>query len=85
MNCYEPSVSEIFYSQAIGKDIIEYMQARDPGLLAHLAECEAIHLIEEIRQILNDPDLEDDTCFMRIDAIVSAFLRSGIVVDRHDF
>ena len=82
---YQPSVSEALYAQVIGKEVLGYMRDRDPDALARFTEKEAIRLLEEIRQILNDPDLEDTACFMRIDAIVSAFLRSGISVDRHDF
>ena len=82
---HQPSVSEALYVQAIGKDVMEYIQDRDADILAQLAENEAIRLLDEIRRILNDPDLEDATCFMRINAIVSAFLRSGVPVDRHDF
>ena len=82
---YQLPVSESFYAQVIGKDVMGYIQNRDLDALAQLAEKEAIRLLEEIRQILNDPDLEDATCFIRIDASVSAFLRSGIPVNRHDF
>lgn len=85
LNFHEFSVLETLYAQAIGKNVLWYMQNHDFSRLPQLVECEAINLIEEIRQILNDPDLEDSTCFLRIDAIVSAFLRSGVPVDRHDF
>ena len=82
---HQSSVSEELYAQAIGKDILEYIQNSDPDAPAQRMESEAIRLLEEIRQILNDPDLEDATCFLKIDAIVSAFSRAGISVDRHDF
>ena len=85
LNFYGSSISEALYAQIIGREVIRYIRDYAPDTLAPSVESEAIRLLEEIRQILNDPDLEDATCFMRIDAIVSAYLRSGILVDRHDF
>ena len=85
LNFHGPSISEALYAQIIGREVIRYIRDHTPDALAPSVESEAIRLLEEIRQILDDPVLEDSTCFMRIDEIVSAFLRSGISVDRHDF
>ena len=85
LNFHGPSVSEALYAQIIGREVMRYIRDHAPDIFAQAVESEAIRLLEEIRQILNTPDLEDTTCFARIDAIVSAFLRSGIPVDRHDF
>ena len=82
---YQPSVSEALYAQTIGRDMMRYLRDYAPEVLDKAAESEAIRMLEEIRQILDDPDLEDSSCFMKIDAVVSAFLRAGIPVDRHDF
>lgn len=82
---YQPSVSEAFYAQIIGRDVMRYLRDYAPEALGRPVESEAVRLLEEIRQILDDPDLEDSTCFMKIDTIVSAFLRAGIPIDRHDF
>ena len=79
------SVSEALYAQTIGQDMMRYLRDYAPEVLGKPVKSEAIRLLEEIRQILDDPDLEDSTCFMKIDAIVSAFLHAGVPVDRHDF
>ena len=81
----QSSISEALFTQAIGADVVNYIRGCDPNAFAKPMETEAIRLLEKIRQILNDPDLDDSTCFLRIDAIVSAFWQSGIPVDRHDF
>ena len=82
---HQSSVSEVLCAQIIGQNVITHVRACSPDVLAQTVESEAIRLLEEIRRILNDPELEDSTCFMRIDAITSAFLGAGMPVDRHGF
>ena len=50
-----------------------------------IAEQVCFQALEKIRQILNDPNLEDETCFERIEQIVCALESAGIYTTRHDF
>ena len=50
-----------------------------------IVESECCRTLEKIRKILDDPNLEDDTCFERIEQIVCALESSGIRTTRHDF
>lgn len=70
-------------ANAIGKYIIMYLDSLAEGEIAALAESQALSLINQIREILDDQTLDDPTCFQRIDAIVDAFLASGIPTQRH--
>lgn len=76
------SVSEELLAQAIGREALKHMEAES---LAKRVECDAVGILEEIRQILDDDSLDDPECFYRIEAIVSAFHRHGIPAQRHDF
>jgi hypothetical protein len=39
-----------------------------------------------IKEVLEDEDLEDEECFLRIEGILDAFENAGVcVLDRHDF
>lgn len=70
-------------ANAIGKYIIMYLDSLAEGEIAALAESQALSLINQIREILDDQNLDDPTCFQRIDAIVSAWHEAGLETDRH--
>lgn len=78
----EWTVSESLAAHAIGRAAMDCM---DREALAKAVNSAAVELLEEIREILNNGRLDDQTCFHRIDALVSAFQRRGIGVSRHDF
>ncbi|WP_191379658.1 hypothetical protein [uncultured Flavonifractor sp.] len=60
-----------------------YLDSLAEGEIAALAESQALSLINQIREILDDQNLDDPTCFQRIDAIVSAWHEAGLETDRH--
>ena len=71
-------------ASAIGECAIMFLDTLMEGELAIMSESAAISLISQIKEILDDQSIDDPTCFMRIDAIVDAFLATGISTQRHD-
>ena len=69
-------------ANAIGEQVMLYLDTLMEGEVAALAERHALSLISQIREILDDQALDDPTCFQRIDAIVDAFLASVIPTKR---
>ncbi len=46
----------------------------------------ALHLLQQIKAILEDDELSDSECFLQIEAMVCAFEQVGSGIDyRHDF
>lgn len=79
---YDPKLKP-FYAKAIGDLALEYLESCTP-FPTHMALLEnALDLIAEIKEILNDTSLDDPACFARVDALVDAFYRAGLPVDRH--
>ena len=70
-------------ANAIGEQVMLYLDTLMEGEVAALAESQALSLINQIREILDDQNLDDPTCFQRIDAIVSAWHEAGLETDRH--
>ena len=71
-------------AKAIGELVVQYLDTIGEGEIARLAELEAVKLVCRIREILDDPALDDGACFRRVDAIVSAFHAAGIPTRRHE-
>lgn len=78
----EWTVSESLAALSIGRAVMDCM---DREALAKAVNSPALELLEEIREILNDTQMDDPECFHRVDALVSAFRRRGVEVSRHDF
>ena len=78
----ESTLPEQLIAMAIGREVLAHLDARD---LVRAAQSEAIDLLEEVRQILDDDTLDDPECFQKIEAIVAAFRRQGLSTARHDF
>ena len=79
---YDPVLAP-FYARAIGEAVLAAIEPIDlfyPN--SQLLE-DALDLIAEIKEILNDTSLDDPACFARVDALVDAFYRAGLPVDRH--
>ncbi len=74
-----------FYAKTVGDCLVEVLESLDRETILSLAESRAAELISEIKDILNDPALDDPECFQRIEAIVEAFSRYGIDTTRHDW
>ena len=80
---YTPTIEETLYAKAIGLQILTYAKESNQHQLARQVECDAIRLLREIQEILNDTTLDDKNCFYRIDAIVCAFQENGLFTNRH--
>lgn len=82
----EPSTFKELYAQTIGMEVLKSLSGEDVlEALARKTDSEAFQALSEIHTILNDEDLDDPTCFRRIDAIVETLHRRGISTTRHDF
>lgn len=77
------SFSEDFYAHSIGREVLTWAKSCAPHLLGQQVAADALLLLKEIQSILNDDTCDDPECFYRIDAIVTAFHRAGLVTDRH--
>lgn len=71
------------YAKAVGELILNYWEKIFPADIFQQTESDALSLIVEIKNILDDESLSDPECFYRIDAIVTAFHRAGIPTTRH--
>ena len=69
--------------RAAGELVTQYLNTVDRGELARLAELRALELVRQTREILDDDILDDSTCFLRIDAMVTAFQEAGVSTRRH--
>ena len=71
--------------------IENYIKKSEKNLLSDeivqkIVDNECYKLLAEIKSILENDSLEDKDCFLRIEALVSAFEKSGCRVSfRHDF
>ena len=77
------TVMRQLYARAIGELVVQHLDTVGTQELVRLAQGEAVNLICRIREILDDPTLQDGECFQCIDAIVSAFHAAGIPTRRH--
>ena len=76
------SIRKELLAQAIARDVAECI---DLGDCTDKIECGAVHILEQIRDILDDDGLSDPECLGKIDAIVSVFHSHGLYTSRHDF
>lgn len=81
----EFSIQDELYARAIGWEVLEYLKREHPGEVASEIEGDALRVLEEIRIILNNEDLDDPECFHRIELIVKAFYANGLSTNRHDW
>lgn len=82
----EDPIFEELYAQAIGKQVLKYLLKEGVlDMLAQETESAALRVLSEIQTILNDDEMDDPSCFRRIDAIVNAFHTQGLSTVRHDF
>lgn len=72
------------YEIAMGQLAARYLQTLRGGDLVTAMESEALGLVAEIKEILDDESLEDPQCFRKVDAIVDAFQARGLGTSRHD-
>lgn len=82
----EFSIREELLAPMIGQEILKYV--RREGFLEKLsqkAESKEHLMLEKIRQVLDDGDMEDPECFLRIEAIMAVFEEEGVSIFRHDW
>lgn len=79
-----PLINESIYAKIIGENILEYVKDYDLHDLARQVDSEAIRILREIQNILNDKHLDDAACYSLIDGIVDIFLRNGLSTTRHN-
>lgn len=78
------SILDGMFAKALAQEILQYIDLVDHEVLAERVNRNAIELLERIKDILDDPDLNDAECFYRIDAIVDAFHEAGLSTGRHE-
>lgn len=78
----EPILKDLC-AKALGDLIMTYYERISPADIFQKAESNALALIAEIKNILDDRTLSDPDCFQRIDMIVSAFCQTGLPTSRH--
>lgn len=81
----EAYMQKLMMERAIGTAVLEYVRGYEPQRLLSEMNSDALRLLEQIREILEDDSLDDPECFQKIEAIVTAFQRYGLPVARHDF
>ena len=69
--------------KAIGELVVRYLDTISEGEIVSLAEREAVDLVCQISEILDDLTLDDTECFQRIDSIVPAFHHARLSTQRH--
>ena len=74
---------EYLYAQAIGQKILDYLGEETQSYRAAV-DSEAVRLIDELIDILDDPILTDRECFDRMEAVLHVFYRHGLRTSRHD-
>lgn len=80
-------IRDELYVQTLGWEVLRFLK-REEGRLLDLqqkADSQALSILEEIRQVLDDPALDDSECFQRIERIVHIFCAHDISTTRHDW
>lgn len=70
-------------AKSLGDLIMMYCERISPADIFQKAESNALALIAEIKNILDDRTLSDPDCFQRIDMIVATFYEAGLPTSRH--
>lgn len=78
------SVRDDLYARAIGWEVLHYLQREYPAELGEEMENDALRVLAKIKRTLDDPRLNDQTCYERIEQIVQTFYAFGISTSRHD-
>ncbi len=80
----DPSMADELWVRVIAQEMLWYAKAIGEKTMAHRVDSEAVRVPSQIKQALDDPDLDDPECFRRIDAIVDAFYQAGLSTRRHE-
>jgi len=71
------------FATSIGNEVLNYVDTLDEHQLKISADSQALELLSEIKEILNDQTLKDPDCFRRIDAIIRAYEDRGMMLPWH--
>ena len=68
--------------KTIGELVVRYLDTISEGEIASLAEREAVDLVCQLSEILDDLTLDETECILLIHSIVSAFHHAGLSTQR---
>ncbi|MBS6215976.1 MAG: hypothetical protein KH704_03515 [Clostridiales bacterium] len=81
----ENIIPQVLAEQAVGQLVLKWMsQETREQVIYHLGCNRAVHVLEEIRQVLENMDIDDPACFCRIEEIVGIFFDHGLPTQRHE-
>ena len=83
MHDNDVSIEETLFAQAIGQQMLNYGKQYPIQSLASLINSEAISVIKEIKAVLDNDQLDDPSCYYRIDEIVRIFQTHHLSTERH--
>ena len=78
-----PTISEELFARAIGREVLNYVKDYDLHRMARQVNTEALLLLKEILDILDDASLDDPECFYQVERLVHAFHSRGLLTTRH--
>ena len=77
------SLSKELLARAVGEYVADRLDALVREALADLAERQAVAVLRQVKDILDDESLDNAGCALRIDAVVQAFYDAGLSTSRH--
>lgn len=75
--------SEFLYAQAIGEKVLNYLGEETVQEYCAAVDSEAVRLIDELLELMDDPILSDWDCFERMEAVIRTFYVHGLRTNRH--
>ena len=80
----DPSVVDELWVRVVAQEMLRYAKSTGEETMARRVDSEAVRVLSEIKQVLDDPSLNDPECFERIEAVVDIFFRAGLSTRRHE-
>lgn len=77
---FQPNISDHLWAQAVGETLLKAAKAQN---WTASVDSLAVRLLEELQRILDDPNLEDSGCFIRMEEVLAAWNRAGLRSTRH--
>ena len=80
----EQTIMEEVFANLIGKRVLQYCKTQHMlDETAQQVESEALAVLAQIKEALNNETLDDPECFQRIEAIIDIFHAHGLSTSRH--
>lgn len=77
-------VPSALYHASLGRTVLDYIKREDGQVIRQAMECRAAGVVEQIFRILEDEELEDPDCLLKIDAIIRLYFNElELRCDRH--